>query len=193
MKKMLAFFLIIATLLTCAACGSRKPANVQKPSIYGTLEKQSYKNEALGMGCLMPNGWVFLEQDRMAKIPVEDGETCVMYVTASAREVIRIDFRPMEETQLDSLDLNQYCRDYLSKQDPFWSSETDPVYESYDTISVSISGQSLPGLMRTVTHQDRTVYFAAFAVECDGYVARITVSTFQADRVAQIRSRFYAL
>ena len=193
MKKLLAFFLIIITLLSCAACGSRKLGNAQTPSIQGTLEKQSYKNEALGMGCLMPNGWTFFEQDQMSKIPMEDGETCVMYATASAREVIRIDFRPMESAQLDSLDLNQYCRDYLSKQNPFLSSEADPVYESYDTISVSISGQPLPGLMRTVTHHDKTVYFTAFAVKCDGYVARITVSTSLAGRVAQIMARFYML
>lgn len=193
MKKMLAFFLIIATLLTCAACGSRKPANVQKPSIYGTLEKQSYRNEALGMGCLMPSGWTFLDQDRIGKIPVEDGETCVMYVTASAREVVRIDFRAMEDAQLDSLDLTQFNRDYLSGLVPFLSSESDPVRDSYDAISVTISGQPLSGLMRTATHHDNTVYFAAFSVKCDGYVARISVTTFQADRVKQIMSRFYAL
>ena len=193
MKKMLAFFLIIATLLTCAACGSRKPASVQKPSIYGTLERQSYKNEALGMGCLMPSGWTFLEQEKMGKIPVEDEETCVMYVTASAREVVRIDFRAMEDAQLDSLDLTQFNRDYLSGLVPFLSSESDPVRDSYDAVSVTISGQPLSGLMRTATHHDNTVYFAAFSVKCDGYVARISVTTFQADRVKQIMSRFYAL
>ena len=47
--------------------------------------------------------------------------------------------------------------------------------------------------MRTVTRSDAVAYFAAFAVKCNGYVARITVSTFHAERVAQIMARFYML
>lgn len=194
MKKLLALLLILVTVFACTACGIIKSNNLsQQDFTLGTLEKQSYKNEFLGMGCLLPGNWVYLEQDRMDKLVVEDGEICAMYATASEREVLRLDFRPMDQELLKDLDLTQFCRDYLSKQSPFLSSESDPAYDSYTTPSISVSGQSLTGLVRTVTWHGNTVIFAAFAIKCNGYVARISIATAYANRIETIMSWFYTL
>ena len=194
MKKLLAVFLVIATILTCTACGGRKNNNAAKEFTLGTLEGQSYKNEFLGMGCLMQNNWTMLDHDTISsKIPVEEGEVCAMYGTASGREVIRLDFRPMGADQLEALDLTQFCKDYLAGLQPFLTDENHPIYDSYGTPSVSVSGVALTGMSRTVTRDGTTFYFGAFAIKCDGYVARISVSTFQEERIEQVMTRFYML
>ena len=194
MKKLLAVFLVIATILTCTACGGRNNNNTNKEFTLGTLDGQSYQNEFLGMGCLLQNSWSLLDHDVIAaKIPVEEGEVCAMYATASAREVIRLDFRPMTADQLEALDLTQFCKDYLAGLEPFITDENHPIYDSYATPSVSVSGVALTGLTRMVRRDNTTFYFGSFAIKCNGYVARISISTFQEERIEQIMTRFYML
>ena len=191
MKKLLAVLLVIAMVLTCTACKSKKNNSIKNEFSLGTLNGQSYINNFLGLGCLMPSNWTMLDSEKLQKIPVEDGEVCAMYATASAREVVRIDFRPMSEDQLNSLDLEQFCTDYLTGLNPFIEDAANPVQDSYQSISVTIGREPLNGVSRVASQNDITIYYAAFAIKCDGYVARISINSFVNGRAEQIMSRFY--
>ena len=191
MKKLLAVLLVIAMVLTCTACKSKKNNTIKNEFSLGTLNGQSYVNNFLGLGCLMPSNWTMLDSEKIQKIPVADGEICAMYATASAREVVRIDFRPMSEDQLNSLDLEQFCTDYLAGLNPFIEDAANPVQNAYKSISVTIGREPLNGVSRIASQNDITIYYAAFAIKCDGYVARISINSFVEGRTEQIMSRFY--
>jgi hypothetical protein len=117
-----------------------------------------------------------------------------MYAATSAGKVsVRLDFQKMSETQLESLNLTDYCGQYLLGRERDYSDWQYEIGTGYSDLSVKIGGKTINGRLLTINKQGSRLYEAAFAIKCDGYLARISVCAKKKEDIEDIMGRFFIL
>lgn len=198
MKKWMAIFLAVAMLLSFAACDSEKWTDSKEPEekefSIGEVNGRIYENEFLGMGYKLESGWRYYKKEEREELPARLKEICAMYAATSAGKVsVRLDFQKMSETQLESLNLTDYCGQYLLGRERDYSDWQYEIGTGYSDLSVKIGGKTINGRLLTINKQGSRLYEAAFAIKCDGYLARISVCAKKKEDIEDIMGGFFIL
>ena len=223
-KKMIVLLLVMALLLT--ACGSKgTDATEPEPQgsvaeetasnnmvndgllTLGTVEGNTYQNEALGYGCTL-EGWTFADSNRLAELNHVAAEN----VDANLLEQIAasdtfMDMYAESADRLANVNVNveniaregfgDYSeKDYCDAAFPQMAEAMNQMGASDVNVqqsTVYLGWDEHPGMIMTSTIQGVPVFQKQACVKFGDYMASITVTTYNEDNTDSILSLFYKL
>lgn len=180
--------------------------NTEQEFSMGKTEDLVYENKFIGIGCTLENNWHFYSDEEImelnnytADVAGEEFEEIMqnadliydMYaISDNQLDNINVNLEKMSKLRLGSL----IIEDELEKgipvlEDAFKNMGYSNFQAELDT--VSIEGEELTCLYTSAEIDGLKMYQKIFPIKCNGYLATITVTTYEENTVDSIMERFY--
>ncbi len=221
MKKVFALLLVVAMLCSFAACsgavdpedvrgeqsGNEDPsADAEKEFSLGDTQGLTYENKFIGLGCTLDDGWTFYTDDQInqlnnltADLAGEEYQEAIknatviydMYAISSNQlDNINVNLEKVDPIKLAVLDItNNYEQIYPTIKQSFENMGYTDV--SYEIGKVKIGDKEFASLDTSAQISGIKMYQTIFSVKCNGYLANITITSFQEDTTDAILAKFY--
>ncbi len=173
----------------------------------GTVEGDTYKNEMLGIGCKLP-GWTYADEQEIA----EQNEWTAEMMSEDLAERLKDSDNVMlmeasSEDGLTNININvQHIGNLASKV----VSEQDFVDAAYPEISnaltevgvenvkvekadITVLGEQHAGMVTTGEYMGIAIYQRQFSLIGNGYMASITITSYQDDVTEELLDAFFKL
>ena len=222
MKKILTVFMTLSLILTLSACSSPSKENIRGEQTLGENELSNsdeefalgsttntvYENKFIGIGCSFDNSWYFYTDEEIMQLnnyvaDVQGEEYEEMMKNAD----VVYDMFAMNDNLMDNISVN------LEKTNPLslatmnikesLKATIDPIKTSFDNMgytdfkaevtTAKIEDQEFTCLWTTAQMQDITVYQKIIPIKCNGYLANLTLTTYQEDTIDNLLNDFYII
>lgn len=205
MKKILSMLLILAVLMSFAACSDGD--TVKKEFARGIISDNRYENEFLGLGLTLGESWVFYSDEQIATLyglnedflQEDFGEylknATIIYdmqaANTAANDNIGINFEKLTalgETQ--TADMESFVSSLL----PTVANSLESVGctdVSFEPMTFVIGGKTFYGGKTKALLQGFEMYQVLICIKCNGYLSNITVTSVGEDRTQSIIDGLY--
>lgn len=212
MKRFLTVLLAMAFVMSFASCskdegdatdqsevttenmGTKETPDTDSSFEQGSVAQQTYKNEFIGIGCTLDDGWTFYTDDQIAKL--NEGKSDILYDmyaenSASAQKA-EVKLQKLTRVQVLSLDLETMynSQSAMIKAD---MEKEGAVDFSYTIETVSLAGKDTPALVATATVNGDEVHRIFASLKAGEYLTNITVTADSKDAVDLILGTFFSL
>ena len=206
MKKLFAVILVVALLLSLAACG--KKDEPKKEFSRGVIES-TYENEFLGLGVTLDENWEFYTDEQIAALY---GVTTEMlgddFEEYLKNATVIYDMHVANKVDASNMNVNFEKLSALgdvqtANMEVFVSSIMPTVVNSLETIGctdvsyelcdITIGDKTFEGAKTKATLSGLQLYQTVVCIKCDGYIANISVTSYLEDTTDSIISCFYTL
>ncbi len=174
----------------------------------GSTDGLTYENKFIGLGCKLDSDWTFYTDDQIKQLnnATADmaGEEFVeavknasivydMYaVSSNQMDNINVNLEKINSVQLAVLDIAQNFENiFPTLKQTFENMGYTNI--SYEVGTVKIGNKDFTSLSTTAQINGIKMYQTAIAVKCNGYLANITVTTFNENNVNNIFAKFYTV
>lgn len=221
MKKFFAMLLALAMVLSLAACGNdtdirgeqinnntQPPANAEADFSMGKVSGLTYENEFIGVGCKLDSAWIFRTDEEIREMnnltmemAGEDLQKAlenanVIYdmhaVHSNGMDNIIVNLEKVNPLQLAGLDVDEV----FESQMPLLKSSfenigyTDIQFEIGET---TIDGKAFSTLFVEAEIAGFHIYQATIALKCSGYLASISITTYNEQALNDLIDSFYLI
>lgn len=220
MKRILSVCLVLLMLLSLCACGggseeqirgeqitnNTQPATEGPDFSLGTTSGVTYENAFIGIGCNLPEGWVFYSDDEIrqlnnitADVAGEEyqelmEQAAVVYdmyaVAPDGMSNMNVNLEKVPQIQLLVLDLEEN----LKKIGPTLQETMENMGfadYTYETGTKTIAGESFVCLNCHGTLSGVDMYQTMLSIKCNGYLASVTLTSFGENTIDQLLENFY--
>lgn len=217
MKKLLSGMLVLMLMLSLAACGEQDIRGTKTDSSSNTGESEFsvgkvdglvYENAFIGIGCKLDSNWTFSSDEEIRQInniaadiigeeyqqTLENAE--IVYDMAAVHvnglDNINVNLQKANPQQLAALDLNAH---YETQFDMLRDAFENMGYTNIrlEVGQVTIGGENLPVLFNRADIGAYTICQVCIAIKCNGYLANVTVSTFDETTLEDLLACFYLI
>ena len=217
MKKYLTAMLALALVLTLAACGEQDIRGTKTDGNSNTEEREFsvgkvdglvYENAFIGIGCKLDSNWTFSSDEEIRQMnniatdimgeeyqeTLENAE--ILYdmaaVHANGLDNINVNLQKVNPLQLAALDLNAH---YETQFDMLRDAFENMGYTNIrlEVGQVTVGGETLPVLFNRADIGEYTICQVCIAIKCSGYLANVTVSTFDESTLEDLLNCFYLI
>lgn len=206
MKKLLAFFLLAALLVSLAACGSKDDEHIL--GVY-TEDSRTYENNFIGIGCTLDSDWDVFSAEQIAELnglaasqindkdiakQLESSGNAMPFYAQQDQGLVTLNIT-LEDLGLlygSLLSEQQYAENSIGQVAPAleamgMSNVTTEIgsmsFAGSEHVSVSISG----------TLQGISFYETLVCVKTEKHMAIITAGSYISDTTKDVLALFYAL
>lgn len=216
MKKILVCLLTLALVLSFAACGST--SNVRGEVSYQPTEKveeefdigssvgNTYKNKFIGIQCTLDSNWTFLTDE---EIRAQNESTLGMvgeeYKDALANASVVYDMVATHANQTDTVNVvmeKMTVANMLITEEQYLSLSKDSaigglqsmgfVIDSSEVTKIQFAGAEHYALVLKGNYAGISFYETLVVIKCSGYIAAVTVGTWNVDGCMDILNQFKA-
>lgn len=174
----------------------------------GSTDGLTYENKFIGLGCELDSGWAFYTDEQIKQLNnvVTDmaGEE---YAEAMKNASIVYDMYAVSNNQMDNINVNlekinavqlavlDIAQNFKNVFPTLKQSLENMGYTniSYEVGTLKIGDRDFTSLNTTAQINDINMYQTIIAVKCNGYLANITVTTFNDNNVSDILAKFYTV
>ncbi len=224
MKKILAFLLCAVVIFVFAGCGSEVDvrgeidsagvsavsevsSGAERELSLGNTSGNNYKNEFLGIGCRLDEGWTFYTQDQIYELNniVTDSfdediseqikNATIIYDMAATDNMggtINVNLEKLSTVASIVYDVENYIDSVLSQLEDAMA-QIGFTLESCEKISVNFAGKTEKGIKGIMSVDDIKVYQKLVCIKRGNYMANITVSSVSEADVDALLAKFYAV
>ena len=216
MKKLISGILVLMLMLL-AACGEQdirgskidSNANAEESEFsVGKINGLVYENAFIGIGCKLDSNWSFSSDEEIRQMNnittdimgaeyqeiLENAD--IVYdmaaIHANGLDNINVNLQKVNPLQLAALDLNAH---YETQFDMLRDAFENMGYTNIrlEVGQVTIGGENLPVLFNRADIGEYTICQVCIAIKCNGYLANVTVSTFDESTLNDLLACFYLI
>lgn len=215
MKKLFAYLLVAAMLLSMTACCL--PMDQLKDDVLGMIPTQpsfsmgttdglNYESEFIGIGCDLERGWSFATEDEIRElnnivedvldedlaVALENADVVYDMMATSLDQThnIIVTLEKVNPIQLATLNIaKNYEVVYSSMEQSFEDMGYKNIMHKVDTITVD--GKELDALVITADVYGMNIYQTTFCIKCNGYLASVCVASVGINTNAKLLDTFY--
>lgn len=218
MKKLLSIILILAMSFTLIACSSDEEeirgeqiSNTESEVAedkfsLGATDNLTYKNTFIGIGCSLPEGWSFYTDEQIHELNNYTAEVAGDdYVEAMKSADLVYDMFAIGDDQLNNINVNleKINKSDLEQLDLEMNFEnTIPQLQEafgemgyqnlkFEISTVLVGEEEVMCLQSYGVIDGLEMFQKIISIKCDGYLANITVTTYQEDLVDSLYEEFY--
>ena len=172
----------------------------------GETENLVYENKFIGIGCKLESDWYFYNDEEIMELnnntsdeAGEDFEEIMkeadliydMYAICDDQlDNINVNLEKMSKSVLDSLVIEDSLEATIPMlEEAFTNMGYTNLQAGIDTIR--IEGEELTCLYSSGEVNGLKMYQKIFPIKCDGYLANITITTYEEDTVDSLAESFY--
>ena len=217
MKKLIVMTLCLTMMSSFAGCSetpSKEASGEQvenevvseKEFSMGEIDGLVYENEFIGIGCELEDEWSFMSDEEIKELNNITGDVAgEEYEELLEDAELIYDMYAIGGNQLDSINVNlekydKVTLDSLVVEDAL--ENTIPILEKsfgnmgYTDIEtyldkINIEEEEFTCLYLTGEIEGVRIYQKVFPIKCNGYLANVTITTYEEDRVDSLAERFY--
>ncbi len=173
----------------------------------GTIDGDTYKNEMLGIGCKLP-GWTYADEQEIAEQNewtaemmsedlaerLKDSDNVMVMDAASEDGMANININVQHLDGLVSKIVSE--QDFIDAAFPEISGAlTDAGLENVkvEKADISVLGEQHPGFVTNGEYMGVPIYQRQFSILGNGYMASITITSFQDDVTEELLEAFFKL
>lgn len=221
MKKLIALFLTILLVASLAACGEREetpgptePVQENVPQeetetkfVPGVIQDMTYESEFMGLGCHIDDGWRFytdreinqmngvtaeLVGEELAAVIAEADLIYDMVAVSGGVENININFEKVEKSVLEVLDVAENFRNMIPAMEEAYGQmgATDILLEAG---TVMVDGVNKDCLHSSFVLDGVTMVQVVIGIKCEGYLANVTVTAANQERLEEVLEYLYLI
>lgn len=217
MKKLIVMALCLSMMSSFAGCSektSKESSGEQienevvseKKFSMGEIDGLVYENEYIGIGCELEDEWSFMSDEEIKELNnitvdvageeyeelLEDAELIYdMYaIGGNQLDSINVNLEKYDKVTLDSL----VVEDALENTIPILEKSFGNIgYTDIETYldKISIEEEEFTCLYLTGEIEGVRIYQKVFPIKCNGYLANVTITTYEEDGVDSLAERFY--
>ena len=206
MKRLLAFLLLTAMLVSLAACGSKSNENIL--GVY-TKDSNTYVNDFIGIGCKLDTGWEVFSEEQIAELngmaadlmtdkalaEQLEGDGVAQPFFAQAEEglvTVNITLENIGVLYGSLMDEKQYAEKSLPQIAPALKALglSDVTTEIG---SVTFAGKEHVAITVKASLEGFDFYETVVCMKVGNYMANITAGSYFSDKTGDVLSMFYAL
>ena len=214
MKKFLICLMACVMLLAMVGCAADKdpytPGNKTEDEEFslGEVTGKKYESEFIGIGFTLPEGWEFYTDEEIKELNnfVEDKagqdyldllkNATVIYDMAAASpsqtDNVMVTLEKIPNAQLNKLNLAQSLETSFSVVK---SSLENMGYRNitHEVTTLTIDGETFTAMHITATLSGMTMRQTSIAIKCNGYLASLAVTTFDAAGTAPLLENIHVI
>lgn len=215
MKKVLICLLAVSMVLAMAGCDLPSFLNMEeiipttpKELSLGTVSGSKYESEFIGIGYTLPSGWSFYTEDQIKEMNqyVEDKADQnyldliknadivydMMATSSAGTDNVLVTLEKKPAATLDKIDLKQSLETSFKA---FKTSFENMGYRniSHEITTVTIDGKGFDAMHINATYGGMKMYQTCIVIKCNGYLATIAFTTFDAAGTAPLLENIYLL
>lgn len=214
MKKFLICLMACVMLLAMVGCAADKdpytPGNKTEDEEFslGEVTGKKYESEFIGIGFTLPEGWEFYTDEEIKELNnfVEDKagqdyldllkNATVIYDMAAASpsqtDNVMVTLEKIPNAQLNKLNLAQSLETSFSVVK---SSLENMGYRNitHEVTTLTIDGETFTAMNITATLSGMTMRQTSIAIKCNGYLASLAVTTFDAAGTAPLLENIHVI
>lgn len=215
MKKVLICLLAVSMVLAMAGCDLLSFLNMEeiipttpKELSLGTVSGSKYESEFIGIGYMLPSGWSFYTEDQIKEMNqyVEDKADQnyldliknadivydMMATSSAGTDNVLVTLEKKPAATLDKIDLKQSLETSFKA---FKTSFENMGYRniSHEITTVTIDGKGFDAMHINATYGGMKMYQTCIVIKCNGYLATIAFTTFDAAGTAPLLENIYLL
>lgn len=214
MKKFLICLMACVMLLAMVGCAADKdpytPGNKAEDEEFslGEVTGKKYESEFIGIGFTLPEGWEFYTDEEIKELNnfVEDKagqdyldllkNATVIYDMAAASpsqtDNVMVTLEKIPNAQLNKLNLAQSLETSFSVVK---SSLENMGYRNitHEVTTLTIDGETFTAMNITATLSGMTMRQTSIAIKCNGYLASLAVTTFDAAGTAPLLENIHVI
>lgn len=181
---------------------------VEKEFSMGTVSGNEYKNEFIGLGLKLDEGWSFYDEEQIRELnnaafdmAGEDFKELVeqasivydMFATDSeGMNTININLEKIDAEQLEALDIAEnYELIIPTLTETYESMGCENI--TCEIKKIVVDGEQVDAMSTAADIYGMKLYQTAFQKKCNGYLANITVATAIEDTAAELIDNFFWL
>ena len=180
--------------------------NSEEEFTIGKTENLVYENTFIGIGCTLESNWYFYSDEEImelnnytASVAGEEFEEIIkeadliydMYaISDNQLDNINVNLEKMSKSSLDNLVIEEALQGSISiLKDSYSNIGYSDIRAELDT--VDIEGKEFTCLSVSGEIEGLKMYQKTFPIKCNGYLANITITTYEENTVDSIAERFY--
>lgn len=214
MKKVLALITALVLAISLCACGKKdirgkisgENGGDEVEFSLGVVDGLTYENAFIGLGCTLDSDWSFYSDEQIRELNnvLTDiaGDEYVemmknadivydMYATdSSGTNILNVNLEKVNFLQLAVLDVGEA----LEGQVPALVDTLVNIgYHNVNCVrtTVIVGDEEYDAIKASSEFGDAKMYETIFAKKCSGYLANITVATYQDDTTEELIGKFY--
>lgn len=216
MKKLLACLLVLAMVLSVAACGGPEdvrgtkgdstPASQDEEFSLGENDGLKYESKFIGIGCTLPKGWSFYTDEQIKELnnltqemageeftEAIENATVVYDMYATSEDMASNCIVNLEKTNavvLLALDVKDV---YKNQQETIKAAYENMGAEdvTFEISTVTIGDKSFDCMNMSAKLYEVTLNQTMFCIKCNGYLASVAITADSAEAVADVLDCFY--
>ena len=174
----------------------------------GVITGTKYENTFIGIGFDLPEGWSFYTDEQIKELNNIAGELAgqdyldalknatviydMMAASATQTDNIIVNLEKATSAQLNSLNL---ASNFEASFSLIKSSLENMGYQNvtHEVVTLTIDGQDFTAMNISATISGVTMYQTSIAIKCSGYLASLSVTTFDAAGTASLLENLYLI
>jgi hypothetical protein len=174
----------------------------------GTVSGSKYESEFIGIGYTLPSGWSFYTEDQIKEmnqyvedkadqnyldlIKNDDIVYDMMATSSAGTDNVLVTLEKKPAATLDKIDLKQSLETSFKA---FKTSFENMGYRniSHEITTVTIDGKGFDAMHINATYGGMKMYQTCIVIKCNGYLATIAFTTFDAAGTAPLLENIYLL
>lgn len=217
MKKLIVMTLCLTMMSSFAGCSetpSKEASGEQvenevvseKEFSMGEIDGLVYENEFIGIGCELEDEWSFMSDEEIKELNnitadvageeyeelLEDAELIYdMYaIGGNQLDSINVNLEKYDKVTLDSLVVEDALENTIPILEKSFGNMGYTDIETY-LDKINIEEEEFTCLYLTGEIEGVRIYQKVFPIKCNGYLANVTITTYEEDRVDSLAERFY--
>ena len=217
MKKLIVMTLCLTMMSSFAGCSetpSKEASGEQvenevvseKEFSMGEIDGLVYENEFIGIGCELEDEWSFMSDEEIKELNnitadvageeyeelLEDAELIYdMYaIGGNQLDSINVNLEKYDKVTLDSLVVEDALENTIPILEKSFGNMGYTDIETY-LDKINIAEEEFTCLYLTGEIEGVRIYQKVFPIKCNGYLANVTITTYEEDRVDSLAERFY--
>lgn len=172
----------------------------------GVVDGLTYENDFIGLGCTLGNDWTFYTDEQIRELnnatidmagedfaELMENATVIYDMYASKNDTfdnINITLEKVDVLQLIGLDIES---NYEQLAPTMIQSIENMGYSNvtYEIGTATIGGEEYASFDLTAEIQGVKMYQTSISIKCNGYLANISVTTYEQNKVNDILKNFY--
>lgn len=223
MKNIITILLALAVLLSFSACSfitkqedirgdqivnDGSSSSTEQEFSLGEAKGLTYENKFIGIGCTLDSDWTFYTDEQIKELNNISSDVAgddlkeilenasIVYDMAAGRsnglDNINVNLEKMNAITLAALDLAEnYETAYSLVEESYVNMGYTDI--SHEITTAKIDGEDHTALRITAEINGMKLYQKLISIKCSGYLANITVSTYEEDTVDAILDKFYTV
>ena len=211
MKKLIMMLLCGVLSVSFVACSSSPSEEVReeqnsKEFELGKIDGFVYENNFIGIGCALDSDWYFYSEEEMQELNNYTAEVAgEKYEEAIQNTDLIYDMYAINDNQLDNININleKMSNAELSSVDfeAAYEATIPAIEETYSNMgygdlkievdTLNLADKEFTCLKSSGDINGLKMYQKIFPIKCNGYLASITVTTYEEDTTDELLSKFY--